>query len=711
MTTKKSKANPTPILPNKHKRKEPIPVTKARIIAADPTAPAEILTALASHEDDQVGSLLAVNPNTPEPILHRLWLRHPLAILENPILAYRSFTTGEPLLSQIPQGNKLALYSALRSEGRLGEIDKLMPVGERKGWLEFAWIRPEAEKNIPPDQRHAIHCHLATDPSPEVRMKMVSRLDRSVVHLFAEDSERDIRLALAKQLPYTACAPAKAAHFTPIAETLSTDVDEDVRMEIAGRKCLNATLHVRLSRDPSPRVREQLAKNGGGVNLGEAGWRELLKDGPNSCLLVAQNSDCPDPVRLDLTSHAESAVRCAAWQGLDVSKRTLGEKLAQTIDALIADPEMVAERAVVAANRSITQDLIERLIGCEPEVTRALAANKATGENHLAILLQMDDEPTACVAMQHATSNDLLRLGLAHPSPKVRVILAGLPLPYMQDLRYKLAVDPSLEVRLAVFEYIKDHVKYHNGRKLSEILAILSHDPCPKVRARIIDDYRLPIKEVERMGGDKSVRVRLRVLRRHVWNLKSHYGLLDHKSALVRTKAAETITLSLDDEPLGKRKNRIHAKLEAKIAADPSPAVRCVLAAEHGASANVLRQLIKDPSPEVQRTLTERLMPTTRSQAAHWSRKKTGVLKELEVHRNPYIRAIAASSNVIGKFRARRLAADRCWYVRAMLAKNIKDPAILETLSKDTHPLVREYAAHVLEFIESKQEHHNTTAP
>jgi hypothetical protein len=56
------------------------------------------------------------------------------------------------------------------------------------------------------------------------------------------------------------------------------------------------------------------------------------------------------------------------------------------------------------------------------------------------------------------------------------------------------------------------------------------------------------------------------------------------------------------------------------------------------------------------------------------------------------------------------MAKDRCWYVRAMLAKNIKDPTILETLSKDKHPLVCEYATESLEYIESKKEDPNSTS-
>ena len=688
-----------------------MPSDRALLIAADPSAPVEILTALAEHENDQVGALVAANPNTPETILHRLWLRHPLAILQNPILSYRSFTTGESFTKLLPSSNKLALYSALRKEERLEEIETWFPEKERSDWFRPYWERGEVERTVASDQLHEIDCHLATDPSALVRRTMLTRVGRLALHLYAKDREIEIRLALTKLLPTSAYYDKHESHFVPIADTLSTDTAEEVRTGVAACKSLSADAHIRLAKDSSPIVREKLAANGGCVDSEEAGWRELLKDGEKSCELVAKNVDCPDSVRLDLTSHAASGVRVEAWKKLNFSKCQLTEKLAQKIDALFADPQMSAERAEVAANHSITPTVIERLIHCGPEVTRVLAANNALNQYHLSVLLGMDDEQTACIAMRHATSNDLLRQGLAHPSPKVRVVLAGLPLPYMQSLRYKLAVDPVLKVREAVFDYIKNHVKDHYGRKISEILTILSNDPCVKFRARILDDYRLPCEEVDRMGKDKSVRVRLNVLRRCTWRLTTDYGLLDEKRVLVRCKAAEIIARSLDFSPFKVMNDRALSRLEAKIAADPAHEVRVILAGAYDASPKILKRLIKDPSPEVQRELTERFLPTTARETAKWSDKKTGVLKDLETHRNPYIRAIVASSNVIGKRRSLRMSKDRCWYVRAMLAKNINDPAILETLSKDKHPLVCEYANEKLECFKSDEEQDNSTFP
>ena len=684
---------------NKRERKDSIPSERALLIAADPTAPVEILTALAEHEDDQVGSLLAANPNTPESVLQRLWLRFPLAILQNPILSYRSFTTGESFTKLLPISIKLVLYSALRKEERFDDIETWLPENERRDWLDYYIHRIDADKNIPIEQRHEIDCHLATDPSPIVRKEMLSRVGPSALHLYANDSELEIRLALTKRLPTCSFNDIHESHFVPIADTLSTDASEEVRAGVAACKSLSAEAHIRLAKDATPLVREKLAANGGCVDPEETGWRELLKDGDKSCELVAKNVDCPDSVRLDLTSHAESSVRVEAWKKLNFSKCQLTEKLAQKIDALFAHPVMSAERAEVAANCSITPTLIDRLIPCGPDITRVLAANKALQEPHLAVLLGTDDEQTACIAMKHATSNDLLRQGLAHSSPKVRVVLSGLPLPYMQDLRYKLAADPAIEVREAVFNYINKHVRDYKGRKISDILTILSYDRSEKIRTMVIDDYRLPSEDVDRLGNDRSVDVRLNVLRRRSWSLTSDYGLLDEKRCTVRCKAAEIITGSFGYRIYRETKDRALMRLEAKVAADPSPKVRAILAGACHASAKSLHQLIKDSSPEVQRRLTERYLPETRTKAAKWSVRKYDVLKELEAHRNPYIRAIAASSNVIGKFRTRRMAKDRCWYVRAMLAKKINDTAILENLSKDKHPLVCELAAKRLAYI------------
>jgi hypothetical protein len=106
----------------------------------------------------------------------------------------------------------------------------------------------------------------------------------------------------------------------------------------------------------------------------------------------------------------------------------------------------------------------------------------------------------------------------------------------------------------------------------------------------------------------------------------------------------------------------------------------------------VLRKLISDESPEVQKTLVERYLPQTKTELDGWLGKRVArPLKLLEANKNPYCRAVAVSSRMVGKRRLSRMESDPCWFVRAILAKNGHrlDPEALQRLAMDKHPLVR----------------------
>lgn len=674
-----------------------IPDIDALATASDPSASAAALKELSRHADPLVVYQVAANPNTPEAILHSLWITHPLAAIENPLIAYKAFTSGESPHDLLAPAIIMMIYSALRQANRLDEIEQWAPEYERENrWFSYYSDRKETCETISDASFQRLLSHLATDPSSRVREAMVSRLDKSFLPIFAKDAECRIRLAVAKKLPNHSYYPDHESHLVPIAKQLAADPDEEVRLLVAACKCLTPSAHQRLAHDPSLAVRENLAAHGSGQDLEESGWRQLVSEGPKMCKLVASNTACPESIRIELTGHPLPDVSTLAWEHLQINQCTLPEKLAEKIEVLFADPARSPDRAVVAANLSITEPIIVRLMDCEPETTRILASSTALGDHHRSYLMSKDDEATACVAMQHSTSNELLRQGLAHPSPKVRIVLAGLPLPYLQDLRYKLAVDPAPAVREAVFLYITTHVQHHTGRKISEILTILSHDPLAKIRTMVIDDYRLPRKDVKRLGNDKSVRVRMNVLRRYCWELTSDYGLLDHKSTLVRCMAAEIIARRFNPRKLG---DCLMSQLENKIAKDPSPKVRVIAATAYGTSARNLKRLILDPSLDVQRGLIGRYLPMSQRNMEIWINTQVfGILSLLERDRNPYNRAIAAASPRVGKRRTRRMMSDPCWYVRAMLAKNVTDLELLEILSKDKHNLVVEVATRRLAY-------------
>jgi len=78
---------------------------------------------------------LALNPNTPKAVLSELFLKHPLAMLENPILSYQVFADYKPLHELLSASQKLALCAALRRAGRETELESLLPLRERREWL------------------------------------------------------------------------------------------------------------------------------------------------------------------------------------------------------------------------------------------------------------------------------------------------------------------------------------------------------------------------------------------------------------------------------------------------------------------------------------------------------------------------------------------------------------------------------------------------
>lgn len=685
-------ARPTKV-ENKREAATPSKLEVDLRLASDPTTAPDVLSELAAVPE--VRWQVAVNPNTPEPVLHKLWSwYHPLAALENPILAYRALATGKCFHELVPMGVKLSVYDTLRKEGRQAEVESHLPESDRRKWFDYSW-NYSGPKDVPQTVLTSAQRHLATDASFVVRKEMLSRLPDACLEIFAGDLEKEIRMAVAKKLP-TFVYDWEREDPRPwggVVEKLSADSDEEVRKIVAGCKALTPDAHERLAMDSSAEVRECLAKAGQGKALREHGWRVLMGYGSGVCLLIAKNTRCHESVRLDLTAHADSAIRVEAWNYLDFGTVQLTGKLQLRLDVLCGDPLQVDEQVAVAANRTITAPVIQRLLGCEERVTRALAANKRLTEGDRGVLLRHADVETAVNAMKGAESSVLVDLGSRHPFAAVRVVVAGMVGSRAAELRPQLATDASREVREEVCACLMKRLRTYDGRIMRETLAILSRDPLEKLRAKVVEDHRLPTRELKRLCKDPSVRVRLAVLEHKGHTVEGHLGLLDHKSAGVRLAAAKILFLSWCS---GDR-----AALEEKAAADPCAKVRAVLAQSTQTPLKLLQKLIKDEAPEVQRALVGRYMPRTRVCLRGWMGKRSRKNKPdanpilpLMGSRNPYNRAVAAGIYRAGKKRLRKLAVDRCWFVRAMTAKNGHDlePHMMAKLMDDPHPLVRKQA-------------------
>jgi hypothetical protein len=659
--------------------------------ASDPTTPPEILVSLAAAHGDTVGERIAANPNTLTLLLHQLWQVHPLAALENPILAYRALSTGKPFHELLPESVKLALYDALRKESRSEDLENYLPEHDRRNWLRYS--RDEGSlAELSPALADSVFRHLASDPSPDVRRTLLDRVRLKHLHFFTSDPDESIRLALAEKLPRGYSYESNhVARWDAVTETLSRDPDERVRASVASSSCLTANTHMTLASDPSSLVRNSLAESGSGPDLPQAGWRKLISGGDVLCRLVAQNTNCPASVRLDLSSHSNSEVRTMAWGNLHFADCQLKDKLAGKLDIVFSDSALEPERLTIAGNQTITPAVIPRLLQCEASVTRVLAKNPNLQEEDRAALLQSDDPETAAIAVRHSFSAKLLNQGFSHSNPKVRAALAGMTGQHATTLRLELAVDPSAEVREAVRKYLMDKLSGYDGCNIRETLRILSHDPLAKIRAALVWDRRLPMSELTRLGDDPSVQVRIQVLKRLSLCPPSDFGLLDHESVRVRLIAANLI-LPAGWGHCGWHSNP-RAAFDAKIASDSSPKIRSVAAECSLTSVVVLSKLIRDEDPGVQKALANQSLPCSRYGQEAWVGQSTPrVLSCLERHRNPYCRAVAASSRIAGKKRQARMAFDRCWFVRLMLAKNGHelDEKIIQRLARDAHQLVRQ---------------------
>ena len=675
--------------------------TKQEILrlASDPTTPAETLAQLAETSDAAVCYQIAINPNTPEPLLRQLWASHPLATLENPILAYRALTTNDSFHKLLPGEVKLALYDALRRENRHQELEAYLPEDDRCKWLRYHQDTKEADR-LPSDLMDSIHRHLATDPSANVRVAMLDCLPTEQLHLFATDPDIDIRKRLARKTHdlYYYDDDSIGMYDTSI-DILYRDPDESVRAIVAASTSLTASAHETLANDSSYAVIEILASRGGCRNLSEVGWRTLVSSGDSLCLSVASNQACPESVRLDLTGHPDAQVRAEAWAKFDFKTSILADKLSEKLETLLCGPFLEDDRSVLAGNPSINPAIVSRLMGCSATVTRVLASNKNLTENDRAALLQNEDPQTAANAVKYTNSGVLMRLGAKHESPDVRAMVAGRVGPCATKLRFILATDPSLQVREAVHSYLTRRVQHFDGTNITETLGILSRDPLAKMRAAIVSDRRLSKRDITRLREDPSVRVRLEVLERESWRPTSHYRLLDHKKEKVRYLAAG---LLLRPWGQGGWHDKPRSPFDHMAASDTSTRIRQVAAESGETSVEVLRKLISDKTSEVQGALVERSLPQTKTELDRWLGKRVArPLKLLEADKNPYCRAVAVSSRMAGKRRLLRMESDPCWFVRAILAKNGHDLDIeaLQRLAADKHPLVQLCASNRLNYV------------
>jgi len=559
------------------------------IQASDPETSPAILSTLSNHQEKEVCRRVAENPNTPEKVLKELWIRYPLAMMVNPIVAFRFLAGSKSFDKDLQMEVRLALYEALCSEGRFSEMEAHVPERTRCVWFncrlewihgtnpqkyticrdegrEYCQLESIVKTNVAPfsdllDFSKRLYGHLAVDPCSSVRKLAAKWLDPDFFLPLATDEDVEVRLALAERVP-----EHTVEH--EVCEILSRDPSAEVRKAIAHSSNLPSSVHERLAEDPSRDVRVTLAGTGGCIDGEEGGWRTLVEGGKELSVLVASNKCCPKSVLIDLVSHSAADVRLSAWNTYAFEKEETKKETDQ-LNALLAVPSRVKERMVVAASPTITGKICRRLMGAEVEVTRVLAKNGYISNADRIALILGSDEQTSLLAVKCSASVPVLRAGSSHPSITT-IHSTNLTVAWVPVLR-AASTHPSAAVRALIFEkgmkaiqIIPDLVKSssnlvrqsvcdyltksidreYSSATRDQVLESLSKDPLESIRLDVAQFVYVGGKILDDLSQDESVKVRLAVAEHLYARDETLDRLSQDDSVDVRVKISERWYLS-----------------------------------------------------------------------------------------------------------------------------------------------------------------------
>ncbi len=234
--------------------------------ARDPTTPAATLRQLAGSRDPSVMDAVAGNPNTPPDVLWTLAYGHPEAVLRNPALELLSLE--DPLWLQRPPTYVVlhlmehpAVPAWFIDQVLTGPLRLRLYLAERIKRAELLW---RLERKSTPEKE--LLQRLVFNPHAP---------DSLLEHLAVEHDMLGSVLRRQKPPPYFIEAAFEAGRFDGPSgqeelarittlperhlERMASSLHEPLRLAVARAPAITEALLVRLSRDPSPRVRKQVA--------------------------------------------------------------------------------------------------------------------------------------------------------------------------------------------------------------------------------------------------------------------------------------------------------------------------------------------------------------------------------------------------------------------------------------------------------------------
>jgi hypothetical protein len=580
----------------------PPPAPELALQASDPLTNPQTLADLAKTHPT-LGGLLAANPNTPMPVLLDLWMTHPLALIENPILAFQALSSGKTFAELIPLRLKFVLYGAIRQADRLADLEIYLPDEVRCKWIHLTNRQDLA----------LIEAWLASDSIPAIRLYIAKTIPLALLHAQANDPSIEVRLVLASRarnclLPTT----------EPIIDQLAADPDPTVRTTLAEGTALTSTAHELLSQDPLFLIKKILAQTAQSKsNLAESGWRNLYQTEVSLRNDLSKNPSCHSAVLFDLALHEDLKIRAQAWERINLHYPPLEESIHQQVENVLVGAQFKKIRWAIAKNPTVRSPIVERLITTGQGVAMVLTRNIHLQRYGRASLLNHPRKKVVLSAAKYlsGTSWKLVHLAIRHPNPIVRAFIADQEGREPAKLRPLLAQDIDESVRMTVAKFIlrrrRETGVYGGAHPLEEqSLQILAQDSSEAIRLYLATHEATPSSVIETLANNSSIAVLLAIA--HQLGTKESLARLSlHPSEKVRLAAVANrrvtseilSSLVTDSSPkvrLAVASHRSTAKGSLlTLASDAALAVRLAVIANQHITALVLNHLVNDSSEKV----------------------------------------------------------------------------------------------------------------
>ena len=623
--------------------------------ASDPLTNPQTLANLAKTHPT-LGGLIAANPNTPMPVLLELWMTHPLALIENPVLAFQALSSGKTFAELIPLRVKFALYGAIRQADRLEDLEIYLPDEVRCKWIDL----------INRQDLALIEAWLASDSIPAIRLYIAKTIPLALLQAQANDPSIEVRLVLASRarnclLPTT----------EPIIDQLAADPDPTVRTTLAEGTALTSTAHELLSRDPLFLIKKILAQTAQSKNnLAESGWRNLYQTEVSLRNALSKNPSCHPAVLFDLALHEDLKIRVQAWERINLHYPPLQESIHQQVENVLVGAQFKKIRWAIAKNPTVRSPIVERLITTGQGVAMALTRNIHLQRYGRASLLNHPRKKVVLSAAKYlsGTSWKLVHLAIRHPNPIVRAFIADQEGREPAKLRPLLAQDIDESVRMTVAKFILrrrwETGVYGGAHPLEEqSLQILAEDSSQAIRLYLANHEATPSSVIETLANSSSIDVLLAIA--HQLGTKESLARLSlHPSEKVRLAAVAN--------------RRVTSEILSRLVNDSSPKVRRAVASNSSTSIDSLISLTSDSVLKVRLAVGANYYITAL------------VLNHLVKDSSEKVRLAVASHSSTAEGSLLTLASDTALAVRlAVIANHHTTALILNHLAKDSSEKVR----------------------